>query len=135
MYHPGGGEYFLSYYLNDRALTSIQTYQFTRTFSQYVEGVNMAYTDTMNLQLSPDDVGDILSMIEYDEWLYETGSDPTRTLIFTNSDVRLAQAAADNFLAGNTTINTTMYDYNSWYTSQQVVFHETIINAPTLASA
>lgn len=118
MYHPGGGEFFLSYYLNERALTSIQTYQFTRTFSQYVEGANIAYTNPLNLQLSPDDVGDILAMIEYDEWLYEEGSDPTMTLNFTNSDVILAQEAANNFLAGNTTINTTMYNYTEWYSSQ-----------------
>lgn len=129
----GGGEYFLTYYLNTNFNSSINSYQFAKTFSNFVEGVGLSWKSVLNMQFSPGTVNQVLSMIEYDSWLYLEQNDPSGTLNFTNTDTEAAVALANYYLFGGALPSDN--NYTAWYSSKQVVFHQTLLlNATSLDS-
>lgn len=79
-------EDFFTYYLTQENLMSICAFTFRHVFSNFVE---QYYTDA-------DTVNNVLAMVNYEEWIYEMGPDPTGTLSFsnnaTNAAVNLANA-------------------------------------------
>jgi len=52
-YEIGGGEYFLAYYLNTNFNSSINSYRFAKTFSNFVEGVGLSWSSSLNMQFNP----------------------------------------------------------------------------------
>lgn len=111
---------------------------FTMRFSvsNFVEGVGMNSTNPMYVPVDPNDVNAILDQIDYEEWIYQKGTDPTGTLDYVTTDVTAAMNLADAYLqGGGATGPANFADYNTYYSAQQVVFHQTLINAPGTMSA
>ena len=110
---------YITYYIESNSLTSINAFTERSTFSSFVENY---YDDA-------DQVNEILAMIDYEEWIYEVGLDPTGTLNFTNSATTAALNLANAYIALNGTGSPSNYaDYNSFVSNQRVVFVQTILH-------
>ena len=111
-------EDFITYYIENNYLMSINRFDMMATFAAFVEE---NYTE------SSSQVNSILSMVNYEEWLYEVGLDPTGTLNFTCDmtavPLNLANAYANT---GNQPTNYT--DYNAFTSAQRVVFLQTLMD-------
>ena len=67
-------------------------------------------------------------MVDYEEWIYEVGLDPTCTLNFTNSDSTNAVNLAMDYINLNGTSSPSNYQtYNGFRSNQKVVFHQTLL--------
>jgi hypothetical protein len=67
-------------------------------------------------------------MVDYEEWIYEVGLDPTGTLNFTNSDSTNAVDLAMAYISLNGTSSPSNYTtYNGFRSNQKVVFHQTLL--------
>jgi hypothetical protein len=87
------------------------------SFSAYVE---RAYND-------PVMINTILSMVDFEMWIYEVGLDPTQTLNFTTSQSVEAKNLALSYIALNGTSSPADYKvYNDFYSNLKVIFHDTI---------
>jgi hypothetical protein len=113
-------EDFFTYYLTQENLMSICAFTYRHVFSNFVE---QYFTDA-------DQVNDVLAMVNYEEWIYEMGTDPTGTLNFTNSATQAAVDLANAFVANPGTTPSNAADYNTWPSNQQVVFHQTLLWNP-----
>lgn len=115
---------------------SICAFTMRFSYSNFVEGVGMNSTNPMYVPLEPNDVNAILDQVDYEEWIYQKGSDPTGTLNYETTDVTAAISLAQAYLAGGGTTGPANFaDYNNYYSAQQVVFHQTLINDPATVSA
>lgn len=111
-------EDFITYYIENNSLTSINAFQMRSTFSEFVE--NYGYTTSQ--------VNSFLSMIDYEQWIYENGCDPTNTLNFTVPTVTAAVNLANSYVSLNGTSSPANYqDYNTWPSNQRVVFVQTLM--------
>jgi len=109
---------FITFYIESNNLMSICAFTERKTFSQFVESY---YSDA-------DQVNEILAMVDYEEWIYVVGTDPTNTLNFTVPPVTAALDMANAYIVGNGTSGPSNYaDYNTWESNQKVVFHQTIL--------
>lgn len=112
-------EDYITYYIESNSLTSINAFTERSTFSSFVENY---YDDA-------DQVNEILAMVDYEEWIYEVGLDPTGTLNFTNSATTAALNLANAYIALNGVSSPSNYaDYNDFVSNQRVVFHQTILH-------
>jgi len=110
---------FITYYLTTNSLTSINAFTERATFSSFIEN---NYDDA-------DEVNEILAMVDYEEWIYEVGLDPTGTLNFTNSDSTNAENLALAYIALDGTSSPSNFaDYNLYRSNQKVVFHQTLLH-------
>jgi leukotriene-A4 hydrolase len=82
-------EDFITYYINDNSLKSISEFDMRSTMSDFVES---KYPST-------EQVNNVLFAIEYTDWLYEVGPDPTGLLDFTNPKATAAQDLALAYIA------------------------------------
>lgn len=105
------------YYLTNYNLMSICAFTYRHAFSNFVESY---YTDA-------DQVNDILAMVNYEEWIYEMGPDPTGTLNFTNSATQAAVDLANAYIAANGGAVANANVYLTWPSVQQVIFHQTLL--------
>jgi hypothetical protein len=63
------------------------------TFSNFIQSI----------MPTPEAVNDVLSQIDYEEWIYGIGWDPTGTLNFTTSDSTASANLANAYIACNGT--------------------------------
>ena len=81
-------EDFMTYYINYNKLTSIDAFKMRETFSKFLSG----YFSEDNM--TPETVNAILYEINYEDWIYGVGTDPSGTLDFntdqSNAAVNLA---------------------------------------------
>lgn len=125
------GQNYLTYYLNMYRFQSLCAFSMRLSFSNFVEGVGMNSTNPMYVPLEPNDVNNILDEIDYEDWIYQTGYDPTGTLNFTTIAVSNAVTLAQAYLDGNGVTGPANFaDYNTYFSTQQIVFHQTLIQAP-----
>lgn len=125
------GQNYLTYYLNMFRFKNICAFSMRLSFSNFVEGVGMNSTNPMYVPLDPKGVNDVLDEIDYEEWIYQNGFDPTGTLNYTTNATSDAVALAQAYLAGNGVTGPSNFaDYNNYYSSQQIAFHQTLIQAP-----
>lgn len=77
-------------------------------------------------------VNSLLAQIDWDAWIFNVGPDPTGTLqaAFANQPSTDAINLANAYINLNGTGSPANYtDYNTWFSGQQVVFHQTLIAA------
>lgn len=106
-------EDFITYYIENNSLVSINAFTERNTFSNFVEN----YFD------DADQVNDILAMVDYEAWIYEVGLDPSGSLNFTNTYTTAALDLANGYIALNGTGSPANYtEYNEFVSNQRVVF-------------
>jgi hypothetical protein len=112
-------EDFITYYLTMNNLSSINAFEgFRKTFSNFIE----TYWGNANR------VNQILSSIWYEEWIYPVGPDPTGLLFFNNTATNDAKQLALAYIAlGGASSPAGFAAYHTWYSNQQVVFHQTLL--------
>lgn len=96
---------FISYYINENSLKSISEFDMRNTMSDFVE----------NEYPSTEQVNNILYSIEYTNWLYEVGPDPTGLLDFSNPKATAARDLALAYIALAGTSSPSNYlDYDAF---------------------
>jgi len=112
-------EDFITYYITMNNLSSINAFEgFRKTFSNFIE----TYWGNANR------VNQILSSIWYEEWIYPVGPDPTGLLFFNNTATNDAKQLALAYIAlGGASSPAGFAAYHTWYSNQQVVFHQTLL--------
>lgn len=73
-------EDFLTYYIYNNALTSIDAFTMRETFSNFVESIAG----------DPETVNEILAEVDFETWIYGVGTDPSGTLDFWTDESRAA---------------------------------------------
>jgi hypothetical protein len=68
-------EDFLTYYVSNNFLTSIDQYTVRTTFSSFLEIMYNGMPDTVN---------QVLAQIDWEAWIFNAGLDPTNSLDFNN---------------------------------------------------
>lgn len=97
------------------------------TFSNYVQ----------SMLETPEAVNEALAMIDFEEWIYGIGWDPTGTLKFSTPESDASANLANAYLACNGRAGCVSKDqyeiYNTFYSNLKVVFHDTLetnLNSP-----
>ena len=117
---------FITYYIESASLQSITSFDMQRLFAQFVESY---FPD-------PDQINQLLGDINWSEWKYVTGTDPTDSLNFeTTNSKRATQLALDYIALGGNSSPANYQQYNYWYSNLKVVFLQTLqmSDAVTLA--
>ena len=113
-------EDFITFYIYNNFLTSIDAFTMRNTFSNYVQ----------SMLETPEAVNEALAMIDFEEWIYGIGWDPTGTLDFSTPDSDAAANLANAYLACNGRagcVKQSQYEiYNTFYSNLKVVFHDTL---------
>lgn len=112
-------EDFMTYYIVNNALTSINAFTMRETFANFVETF-----------FNPDSsmVNSILEKVNWEEWIYVVGLDPTGTLNFTTDGSTQAQNLANAYIALNGTAsppNASLY-YHGYTSNLKVCFHDVL---------
>lgn len=109
---------FFTFYIEYNNLMSICAFQYRHTYSAFV---SQYYTDD-------DIVNEILSAIDYEQWIYEVGAEPTGMFSFDNSATNAAIALANAFVALNGSGSPAGANaYLSWPSNQKVVFVQSLL--------
>jgi hypothetical protein len=105
-------EDFMMYYLYNNWFSSIDQYTVRAVFSSFLE-IMLAPTDNQ------EGVNEILSMIDWDAWIFNVGPDPTGTLNFTNPYAQQAIDLALAYISLNGTSSPSNYaDYLDFESNQ-----------------
>lgn len=103
---------FVTYYINENYLTSICGFKWRQIFSDYIEMISG----------SPDVAMGYLKLVDYENWVYNTGPDPTGTLAplwNTNTDVVAAINLANGYIAlAGLSSPAGFAAYNTWPSNQ-----------------
>jgi len=68
-----------------------------------------------------------LSMINWSDWYFNPGVDPTGTLNFMTNNAMAAENLANAYIAdGGNSSPTNYQEYNYWYSNLKVVFQNTL---------
>ena len=111
-------EDFLEYYLVMNSLMSIDEFTMRKTFSNFIE----TYYPDANHD------NDLLQSIQFTQWIYEVGPDPTGLLDFTNPYTTAAKSLALAYISGGGSSSPSNYqDYNEFFSNQRVVFLQTLL--------
>ena len=113
-------EDFITYYIENNYLMSITRFDMEATFASFIEET---YTE------SASQVNSILSMVDYETWIYDVGLDPTGTLNFTCDMTTVAVNLANAYAAAGGNDSPSNYtDYNDFTSAQRVVFLQTLMD-------
>jgi leukotriene-A4 hydrolase len=109
---------FFQFYIEYNNLMSICAFQYRHTYSAFVS----------QYYANDDIVNQILSEIDYEQWIYEVGVEPTGMFSFSNSQTDAAISLADAFVALNGASSpANANDYLGWPSNQQVVFVQSLL--------
>lgn len=87
---------FITYYIYNNAYTSIDAYTMRQTFSDFCDTF-FADPTRYTSSIVPDQM---MYEINFNDWMYNVGPDPTGTLNFTTSQTAAAVQLANAYLAG-----------------------------------
>lgn len=110
---------FVSYYINMNNLMSICAFRERLTFSNFVE----------SMIDNADQVNYLLSLVDYEMWIYEVGLAPQGNAVFANSQTDAATSLANAYCAlGGASSPAGATDYQGWPSNQKVVFCQTMLS-------
>lgn len=118
---------YIGQYINQYAWQSITTYDQQRAFAYYVQDMG-GYDAWMS--------NEKLGSIDWSNWYFNAGPDPTNTLNFTTSNSVAATNLANEYIALKGASSPANYQqYNYWYSNLKVVFQNTLqLAGPTMTT-
>lgn len=110
----------MTYFVFNNYLQSIDSFHVREIFREFLPTVANGNATWVN---------EVLGQINWEEWIYLIGSDPTGTLNFTTANNSEAIDLAMAYIANQGNSNPPNYlDYLYWPSPSQVVFHDTLLN-------